>query len=234
MTTIEVSSRDPQPRRGGGPSAPTVSPPRKPRPRRRAPEWLLPTGLVVLSLVPIVAGSLRLASLTGAVDAGALGTPPGPTAALVAHIVGVTVYVLLGAFQFHRGLRRRRPRWHRIAGRVTAPAGLVAAGSGMWLAVTAVGPHGTATFVVLRLVVGAAMATAIILGVRAVLARDIGTHRAWMTRAYAIAQGAGTQALVLTVATLVLGELGTVTEAALFAASWAINLVIAEWAIRRG
>ncbi len=176
----------------------------------------------------------RRPSLSGAVDASeTLGTPPGPTAALVAHIVSVTVYVLLGAFQFHRGLRRRRPRWHRIAGRVTAPAGLVAALSGIWLALTVVGPHDNGPMIGLRVVVGLAMATALVLGVRTVLRRDLRAHRAWMVRAYAIGQGAGTQAIVLTLGAAVLGEVGGLTEAALFAASWGLNLAIGEWAIRR-
>lgn len=195
---------------------------------------MLPTGLILLSLVPMVAGSVRLASLSGTVDTGdALGPAPAPTAALVAHIVSVTVYMLLGALQFHRGLRRRRPRWHRVAGRVTAPAGLVAALSGVWLAVAAVGPHDNGPMIGLRVVVGLAMATSLVLGVRTVLRRDLRAHRAWMVRAYALGQGAGTQAVVLTVGAAVLGELGGLTEAVLFAASWGLNLAIGEWAIRR-
>ena len=63
-------------------------------PPRRAPApWLAPTGLILLSLIPIVAGAARLTELTG----GAEITPrnarffesPIP---VVTHIVSVTVY----------------------------------------------------------------------------------------------------------------------------------------------
>ena len=46
------------------------------------------------------------------------------------HIVGAAVYALLGAFQFSARLRRRRPGWHRRAGRVLVVAGLAVALSG--------------------------------------------------------------------------------------------------------
>ena len=53
--------------------------------------------------------------------------------ALVAHIVGAAVFALVGAFQLVPGIRRRHPRWHRRAGRVLAVAGLMVAGSALWL-----------------------------------------------------------------------------------------------------
>ena len=41
------------------------------------------------------------------------------------------------------------------------------------------------------------MGVSIILGLAAIRRRDIVTHRAWMTRAYALALGAGTQAFTV-------------------------------------
>lgn len=222
MTTIEAP-------------LPRSLPARRPRRRRPwAPAWVLPTALILLSLVPMSAGSLRLASLAGAVDVGAdLGAPPTPVPALVAHIVGITVYVLLGALQFHRGLRRRRPRWHRIAGRVTVPAGVLASVSGIWLTLAAVGPGGNGALVVVRIAVGVAMVAALVLGVLRALGRDLRAHRAWMVRAYALGQGAGTHVFVLVGGEALLGGLTHGTEAALFALGWAINVAVGEWAIRR-
>ena len=46
-----------------------------------------------------------------------------------------------------------------------------------------------------RLLVGSAMAASIVLAFTAIRRRDIPTHRAWMIRAYALAAGAGTQAI---------------------------------------
>ena len=48
-----------------------------------------------------------------------------------------------------------------------------------------------------RLLVGSAMAASIVLGLAAIRRRDIAAHRAWMTRAYALALGAGTQAFTV-------------------------------------
>ena len=47
-----------------------------------------------------------------------------------------------------------------------------------------------------RLLFGSAMVLSLVLGMAAILRRDIAGHRAWMIRGYAIGQGAGTQVLV--------------------------------------
>lgn len=47
-----------------------------------------------------------------------------------------------------------------------------------------------------RVVVGSAMLAFLLLGVAAILARDITRHRAMMARAYALGQGAGTQVIL--------------------------------------
>ena len=94
--------------------------------RRRT--WLVPAGLLALSAVPVIAGAARVSELTG----GAAVTPDdarffaSPVPVLV-HIVGASLYCVLGAFQFASGFRRRRPGWHRAAGRLLVPCGLAAA-----------------------------------------------------------------------------------------------------------
>ena len=52
---------------------------------------------------------------------------------LVLHILCASVYALLGAFQFAPAFRRRRPGWHRRAGRLLVPAGLLVGLSGLWM-----------------------------------------------------------------------------------------------------
>ncbi|MFI7546599.1 DUF2306 domain-containing protein [Actinoplanes sp. NPDC049599] len=195
-------------------------------------------GLLVLSAVPVIAGASRVTQLT----AGAAVTPanerffavPLP---VVAHIIGASLFCLLGAFQFHRGLRRRRPRWHRLAGRVLALCGIVAALSGIWMTLYYPLPVSDgARFGVLgisRLGFGAVMAAAIVLSVVAIRRRDIVRHRAWMIRAYAIGLGAGTQVFTLLPWMLLLGQPGVGTRAVLMNAAWVINLLVAEWVIRR-
>lgn len=199
------------------------------------PGWPVPTGLLLLSAVPIIAGASRVAELAG----GAPATPdnarfvdaPGP---VLVHIVAATVYCLLGAFQFAAGFRRRRPGWHRVAGRVLVPCGLAVALSGLWMAVfTDLPASDDRLLEVFRVGFGSAMLASLVLGVVAVRRRDFTGHRAWMIRAYAIALGAGTQVFTHVPWLLAVGTPGAFTRAWLMFAGWAVNLAVAEWVIRR-
>jgi uncharacterized membrane protein len=197
-------------------------------------DWRIPAGLILLSLVPMLAGTMRLAELSSdpqiTPDNARFVTMPLP---VVVHIVSASVFCLLGAFQFHPGLRRRRPRWHRLAGRVVAPAGIAAALSGLWMASFADLPATDGPLLeVVRVLFGSAMVASLVLGVLAIRRRDVVTHSAWMTRGYAIGQGAGTQALVLG-PFLAVGMTSVTARALLMALAWVINLAVAEWVIRR-
>ncbi len=150
------------------------------------------------------------------------------------HIISVSFYCVLGAFQFAPGFRRRKPKWHRAVGRILVPCGLVAALSGLWMTqfyppVDSDGPilYG------IRLLVGSAMVLFICLGFAAIRRRDIPAHLAWMTRCYALGLGAGTQALTHLPWFLFPSIQGELTRALLMGAGWAINLAVAEWIIRR-
>lgn len=198
-------------------------------------DWLIPGGLVALSMVPAIAGTVRLAQLAG----GANITPenarffaaPLP---VVLHISSVIVYSILGAFQFSPGFRRRRRGWHRAAGRILAPCGLLVALSGLWMAHFYPWPKGDGQLVYMeRLVFGSAMVVSIGLGLYAIRRRDYASHGAWMMRAYAIGLGAGTQVLThLPWFLLVDGKPGELPRGLMMGAGWAINVVVAEWIIR--
>lgn len=202
-----------------------------PTPRR---EWLIPAALVFLSLVPVGAGAFRVAELTGGGEVTAANErffdSPVP---VVLHILSVSTYSLLGAFQFAPGLRRRRPGWHRTAGRILIPSGILTALTGMWMTVFYDLPEMDGDVLNgIRLVVGSAMILFIILGFAAIRRRDITRHSAWMTRAYALGMGAGTQVFTLGTA-LLLGASDQFTKTALMAAGWAINIAVAEWVIHQ-
>ena len=199
-------------------------------------DWLVPAVLIALSIVPAVAGTVRLAELAG----GGNVTPenarffaaPLP---VVLHIPAVMVYSMLGAFQFSRSFRRRRPGWHRAAGRILIPCGLVAALSGLWMARFYPWPQddGQALYIE-RLVFGSAMVASIVLAVDAIQRLDFASHGMWMIRAYAIGMGAGTQVLThLPWFVLVGAKPGELPRAVLMGAGRAINVVVAEWIIRR-
>lgn len=200
---------------------------------RRTSTWPVPLALVAVSLVPVAAGALRLTDLsTGSTLMPPDAHHPAMPVALVVHIASATAYSLGGAFQFSAGLRRRRPGWHRVAGRVLVPLGLAVACSALWM--TVVYPTEVHTGPVLfwsRLLFGLGMILCLVLGLLAIRARDIRTHRAWMVRAYALGLGAGTQVVTIGLGQAAFGTSTSVTDAAT-AAGWAINLCVAEAVVR--
>ncbi len=86
---------------------------------------------------------------------------------------------------------------------------------------------------VLQLIFGTGMILSILLGLAAILRRDIARHQAWMMRGYAIAIAAGTQAFTIMPWILIAGMPGEIAKALLMLAGWLINLAVAEWFIRR-
>ena len=201
--------------------------------------WLIPSGLIALAFIPVVAGMVRLTLLASLFTGGGPLTPDnarffGSPVPVVLHIVSVTLYSLLGAFQFAPGLRRKRPDWHRAAGRVVVVAGLVAALSGLWMAIFyAIVPADSPLLHGFRLFFGSAMALSILLGFLAIRQRDVARHQNWMRRAYAIGMGAGTQALTQLPLLLLFGTPNELTLALMMGAAWLVNLGVAEWLIRR-
>jgi uncharacterized membrane protein YozB (DUF420 family) len=209
----------------------STAPAVRPAARRRV-QWPVPAGLILLSLIPVLAGAARLTELTGGAAITAQNArffaSPVP---VVVHIVSVTVYSLLGAFQFVPALRGRRA-WHRTAGTILIPAGLLTALSGLWMSAFYPLPGGD-TDVPLRILFGSAMLGSIVLGVLAIRRRDFVRHSAWMTRAYAIAVAAGTQALVIGPWILLAGPPSELIRALLMGLAWVINLAVAESVIYR-
>ncbi len=191
--------------------------------------WLAISGLLLLSALPVLGGVARLSEeSSGAASTSSLASP----LPMIAHIVAMSVFVLLGAFQFSPALRVRR-RWHRTAGRVLIPAGFLAALSAIWLAVFFGGPSDEYALAMVRLVFGVAMTVFLVLGAIAITRRDFAAHGAWMTRAYALAVSGGTQALVYALWALNVGEVDASGETLLVAAGFVINSVVAELVILR-
>lgn len=197
--------------------------------------WLVPAGLILLSLVPLAAGIMRLINLANDGEV----TPENARffeapISIAIHIIGSLVFCVLGAFQFNAHFRIRKLNWHRRAGRLLIACGLAAAISGLWMThFYPLMPHIQHEILYyFRLVIGTAMVAAILLSLIAIRKKEIATHRAWIIRAYAIAQGAGTQVILLAPA-LLLGTPNTFAVALLMITSWIINLVVAEWAIQK-
>ncbi len=200
---------------------------------RRDGRWV-PVGLIALTGIPVVAGSARLVELLGGpklipTDLRFAASP----LPVVVHVASAIGYALLGAFQFSSGIRRRHPRWHARAGRTLVALGLAVALSALWLTLVFPTKEGTGLLLYgFRLLVGVGMAVSLVLGLAAVRRGDIARHSDWMTRAYALALGAGTQTITVGLGGAIMGD-GVIGHDLLMGAGWAINLVVAEWLIRR-
>jgi uncharacterized membrane protein len=211
-------------------------------PRRRSTHrpwvpWLVVAALIFLSLVPVIAGTVRVAELTtGQVRPDNVRFFDSPVPVLI-HIFTVTVYLLVGAFQFVPALRRSnrgRLSWHRVSGRLLVPMGLLAALSGLWMAVFYdLPPLDGEVLLVLRLVFGTAMVASLVLGFLAARRGDFVRHSAWMSRAYAIGIAQGTIVVVTIPWVLLVGPVDELSRALLIGASWVLSLAVAEYFIYR-
>lgn len=210
--------------------------PRSARPSR-GERWVT-AGLILLAVIPVLAGAVRVGQLIVAADT----TPITPQnerffaspLPVILHIIGSSVYALLGAFQFAPTFRLRHPRWHRRTGWLLVPCGLAASLTGLWMAHFYPWPANDGYILyVMRLFFGLLMTLALVLAVITVLQRKFAPHGAWMVRAYAIGMGAGTQVLTQIVWVLLVGTSGELARNVVMGSGWVINLLIAEWVIYR-
>ncbi len=201
------------------------------RPRARRRYWTVPAGLLALAALPTLFGIVRLLGfVTGRAtlpDHARVAEHAWP---LVLHIVGATGFAILGAFQFHAPLQRRR--WHRVAGRCAVLLGIVGALTAMWLATMVPPSADDASWLRGPRFAAGASTLACLLAGFVVAARDVAAHRAWMTRAYAIALGSGTQFFTVAPYMMLAERRSETVSSVLLVAGWVINLAVAERALR--
>ncbi len=200
-------------------------------------EWAVLAFIAVYSFIPAFGGLLRVLELAG----GPAIVPSNPRALaaplpIVLHVVSSFLFCIVGALQFLPSLRRRAPTAHRALGRVIAVAGCVSAASGLWMTHCFVFPEDLQGHLLywVRIGLGASMIGLIVWGVIAIRSRNVFQHGASMLRAYAIGQGASTQAMlgigwVLFFGTEPLGPL----RDGLMVSAWGLNLVVAQVLIGR-
>jgi hypothetical protein len=200
-------------------------------------EWTILISLVVYSSVPVLGGMIRLLELAG----GPALAPENPRVLAdpvpaVLHIAASFVFCIAGAMQFLPGIRRRHPSLHRGMGRVLVLAGCVSAASGLWMTWFFTFPdalQGSLLFTA-RIIVGVSMIGLIGWAILAVRARDFNRHGALMLRAYALGQGASTQALFGIGWIGIIGaEPAGLPRDLLMVLCWVLNLLAAEILIQR-
>ena len=199
-------------------------------------------GIAAFAVTPYLTATLE--SLSQA-DSGGLaeayaGRPWFVLVAFYAHIVAGGIALVVGPFQFWRGLRTRHPRVHRSMGRVYLTAVGIAAIAGLALAPISqagiAGLFGFGTLAVLWFVTGWR-------AYRSIRRGEVASHQAWMIRNFALTYAA--VVLRLGLFTLILAQVpfsGAQFDfgaafanayAAMAFLAWLPNLLVAEWLIRR-
>src|SRR3954454_3072251 len=136
--------------------------------------WLPSLGLLLLGMLPVIAGAFRLEQLSGISD----GMPANARFApmplpVVLHIVSATVFATLGPLQFVAGMRRRWPAWHRVAGRLLVACGLLVGLTGLWMTLFYAPPDNSGPLLYAsRIVFGSAMVASLGIGLAAILRRN--------------------------------------------------------------
>jgi uncharacterized membrane protein len=197
--------------------------------------WFVPVLLIGLNLIPFLAGAARLFGLASGEEI----TPqnvrfmasPLP---ISVHIISASVFGMIGAFQFWPRFLFTYAHWHRLAGRIMVTCGMITSLSGLWM--NQFYPYAENDGFLLycfRLIFGFGMLFCLIFGLDSIRRQDFGEHGNWMMRGYAIGLGAGTQALTQLPWILIAGMPAELPRALLMGAAWIINLLIAEWIIRK-
>ena len=203
----------------------------------RSREWMFLAIILIYSFVPTFGGLFRIAELLG----GPAIAPANPRAfahplPIVLHILSSFLFCLLGALQFLPSMRRYHLGLHRMMGRVVATAGCMSALTGLWMTHFYAFPQELqgALLYWVRIVLSLSMVGLIVWAVIAIRSRNILGHSTAMLRAYAIGQGASTQAF-LGIGWMVAFEtepLGPLRDIMMVFA-WGLNLLIAELLIAK-
>ena len=149
---------------------------------------------------------------------------------IFAHAAFGTLALLTGPFQFRRGLRARRPRLHRVTGRIFVASALGTGVTGLPMSMYSFGGANThVAFGVLALLTVATTG----LGLARILVGDVAGHRAWMLRSFALIFAGVTLRLELPFLIAAFGGDFEPAYQVVAWSSWVPNLAWAEWRVRR-
>ena len=142
------------------------------------------------------------------------------------HIIPAGLVLILGALQFHSGLRNRCKALHRFCGRAYISLVLIAAVGGLVLAGHT---HGSAATKLGFAVLATIWFYSALMAWLAVRAGNIALHQQWIIRSYALTLAGVTLRIQLVIFQGVMGM--SFEEAYAIAAwfSWVPNLLVAEW-----
>ena len=203
-----------------------------------APLLILVIAFVAFSVPPYLTGDAGQSRVPIA------GTAHGYYPMLVGHVIFGSIAILTCCLQVWPWLRRRRPRLHRITGRVYVLAGVLPAGlTGIVAGAAAVTPgfSGKMGNITLSLV----WLAVTFMGFRMARLGRHAEHRRWMIRSFALCTSIVLNRLWVVglivalqpfLATRFGGDQQALIRSAVEAAiwlSWIVNLLLAEWWIER-
>lgn len=153
--------------------------------------------------------------------------------ALLCHVIGGMVALLLGPFQFIQGIRKKNVMIHKIMGRVYALGCLFGAVGGLSMATRAHGGFPTGLGLGM---LGVLWIVTIVMAVRRARQHNIVAHREWVIRSFALTLAAFTLRVYLPIHGILLGmEIIELPFIQMYRAvgwlCWVPNLIVAEWYI---
>jgi len=191
--------------------------------------WFVLFLMVVLCVVPTIAGGMRLMQIFSGADIteenARFLTAPIP---IVLHILSSIIFSVIGILQFSP-LRHCSIKVHRMIGYIVWFSGVGSAFTGLWMTLfypwyglDSVGLY------VIRLIVGVILSWFLCQAVWSILNRDFRAHGRWMLRAYVLGMGAGTQVLTHIPFFIFSEYQNELTRTLCMGAGWVINLMVAE------
>ncbi|AVX03325.1 hypothetical protein MXMO3_00793 [Maritalea myrionectae] len=203
----------------------------------RISNWRLPLFLFIFGLVNIAFGTIQLSSIAiGPAADGALNEMTSPQyfitpVPVIFHIVCGIFFNVLAPLQFVPALRKRVPKFHRWSGRLLLIAGLGAAASGMYMN-QFFPAFGTGWKYAAVLIFSFGMIASLLLGLRAILNRDVKCHNEWMMRAVMISLGPATQRLLILPIYFATGQMSILMIEIVMWAGFLINIAVGEMILR--
>lgn len=158
-------------------------------------------------------------------------------ALFLTHIACGILAITLGLFQFLAPLRSARPAVHRLLGSVYVGAVIIGGATGLPLSLfLADAGSDSIRPQFFPLVVGFGSLSVAWIYVTTVAflnarRRRLEQHRAWMIRSYALTFAAVTTRIVAPILLVATRDVALAVQAAIL--SWPLNLIVAEWLIRR-
>ena len=197
-------------------------------------DYFMIYGLILLSLIPAIAGIARtLQIIYNQTAADNLRFISNPTPALV-HIISSAIFSILGAFQFSKKFRINYPQSHKYSGRLLLAMAFLVSISGLWMTYVYPPVNHDGKFVyIFRLIVGYSILFFLFQSIRTLLRKNFLSHGIWMTRAYALSLGAGTQVFTHIPIFIFPTIQGEISRAIAMGMGWIINIAIAELIINK-